>query len=112
MEDPNQNQAQQLAQFRKDVTAKLKDEGHTTAMIQALDAKYPGQGPQFLQHCFTTSDPVGRFVAQGMQALAEAAERPRDPRDAQAEASARAAEATYDQMRSAQRDAYRKARGR
>jgi len=112
MEDPNQNQAQQLEQFRKQVAAKVGDEHHTQEMIKALDTKFPNQGPQVLQAIFATSDPVGRFVSEGLKAVCEAAERPRDPRDANAEAAAKAAEATYDQMRSAQRDAFRKARGR
>jgi hypothetical protein len=110
MEDQNQNA--QLEQFRKQVVAKVGDEHRATAMIQALDGKFPGQAPQFLQHCFTTSDPVGRFVAQGMAALAEAAERPRDPRDGQAEAAAAAAERSYDEMRAAQRQGWRDRKGR
>jgi hypothetical protein len=112
MDDPNRNQAQQLEQFRKALTAKVRDEGHTQAMIAALDRKYPGAGPQVLQAIFATGNPVESFVTAGMAAVCEAAERPRDPRDAQAEAAAKAAETSYDEMRQAQRQARRERRGR
>jgi hypothetical protein len=112
MDDPNYNQTQQLEQFRKQLTARLKDEGHTQEMIRALDLKYPGAGAQVLQAMFATGNPVESFVTEGMRAVCEASERPRDARDANAEATARQFERAYDEMRQAQREAHRKAKGR